>query len=103
MNGKLLLGAICVCLGLADTASAQPRDLREEAYDYGWDEAGSFCQDLRYRPFERRRTGDITRTFTRECKRGFDAHINNNRSCRQRMARENAYRDMWDARRSACD
>lgn len=103
MNGKLLVSAICTSLGLAATSHAQQPDIRIEGYEYGWDEANSFCQDLRYQPFERRRTRDVTRIFSRECKRGFDSYINNNWACQQRLRRENAYRDMWDARRSACD
>jgi len=105
MKATLWLGIVCTALSLSAPALAQRhRDgIRTQAYEYGWDAANDFCQDLRPRRFRAHMAGrSITRTFSRYCKRGFDDLIDNNRACKRRIRREGAWSEMWDARRDAC-
>lgn len=107
MKAKLALGILGASLVLAGPAFAdRDDDVEDSGYDYGTDAAHEFCKDLRAPTgddgggFE---TRNITRRFSRECKRGFDDYINNNRSCGRRIRREHASSTMWEARRSACE
>jgi hypothetical protein len=106
MRATLMLGILCTGLATAFGASAQDRDTgpEEAGYDAGMDGAVDFCRDLRATPryhaptFDR----DFTRKFERGCKRGFDDHINSNRTCQRRIQEQNAYGEMREARRYTC-
>jgi hypothetical protein len=102
MKTRFLLGTMCVSLSLAVTASAS--DLEDQAYDEGWDAADEFCRDVEERNFNKNYDPrDITERFEENCKDGFDAYINNNRTCARKIEDEHdGYRAMWRARRQSC-
>lgn len=101
MKANLTLGIVCAALSLVGAAPAG--DLEEQAYDEGWDAAGDFCKDLdagRTRSYEPR---NITERFKKNCKDGFDAYINHNRSCKKKLQQsDDGYKRMWRARRESC-
>jgi hypothetical protein len=106
MRATLMLGILGATLSVVCSADAQSRSMsraERAGYDYGWDDANDFCKDLRPRGRSGHERRDVTREFSRGCKKGFDDHINSNRTCSQRIRRQNAYTEMWSARRSACD
>jgi hypothetical protein len=46
---------------------------------------------------------NITERFEKNCKQGFDAYINNNRSCKRKLREsDDGYRRMWKARKESC-
>ena len=102
MKSNLTLGIVCAALSLVGAAPAG--DLEDQAYDEGWDAAREFCQDVEEDEisgaYEKR---DITERFEKNCKQGFDAYINNNRSCKKKLQKmEDGYKEMWRARRQSC-
>lgn len=101
MKKNLLLGIMCASLSLVVPANAS--DLEDQAFDEGWDAADEFCEDYlanRERTYNRR---SITEEFEYNCKEGFDAYINSNRSCQRKIEDEDdGYRKMWKARRQSC-
>ena len=104
MRATLMLGILCTGLATISGAAAQGRGMspaERAGYDAGWDAAGDFCQDLREREYAGWRRS-ITRDFERGCRRGFNEHIDSNRTCQERIEDQNAYREMRDARRYAC-
>ena len=101
MKINSMVAILCASVSLASVASAN--DLADQAYDEGWDAAGEFCNDFeqdRERFYSRR---NITERFEKNCKKGFDAYINNNRSCKRKLRESDyGYRWMWRARRESC-
>jgi hypothetical protein len=105
MRATLMLGILCTSLATVCGAAAQDRDMspaERAGYDAGVDAAVSFCQSLRapHGGFGERRS--LTRDFERGCKTGFDEHIDSNRTCQERIEKNNAYTEMRDARRYTC-
>lgn len=93
-----ILGTLILGSGAALASS-----LEDQAYDEGWDAASEFCLDVEAgheRIYARR---NITERFERNCKQGFDAYINHNRTCKRKLENaEDGYRRMWQARRESC-
>ena len=105
MRATLMLGILCTGLATVCGASAQGRGMsraERAGYDYGWDAANFFCQDLRAAPIYGGARERPTREFSRGCKVGFDDHIDNNRTCKARIRERNMYTEMWEARRDNC-
>ncbi|MFS8067203.1 MAG: hypothetical protein ACMG6S_12600 [Byssovorax sp.] len=100
-----MLGILCTGLATAFGAAAQERDMsptERAGYDAGVDAAVDFCRDLRASPRGTFEAPSFTREFERGCTRGFDDHINSNRTCQRRIQEQNAYTEMREARRYAC-
>ena len=106
MRATLMLGILSTSLATVCGAAAQDRDMspaERAGYDAGVDAAVDFCRDLRARPHERGfGGGSVTRDYERGCKVGFDEHIDSNRTCRDRIEKNNAYSEMREARRYTC-
>jgi hypothetical protein len=107
MRATLMMGILGASFTLLNGAEAQPRRMSEaeqRGYDRGWDTAQEFCRDLRRPPrggFGGRER--LTREYQRGCRRGFDEHINSNRTCQRRIKEQDKYDEMWDARKDMCD
>lgn len=99
---KIALGLMVACMSLGISASASANDLEDQAYDAGNDAAGQFCQGLR--PQFLRVGEGFTERLKKACHEGFDDFINSNRTCQKRMGDlPNGFRQMREARASACD
>ena len=72
-------------------------------YDHGVDAAITFCRDIREYGVALREPRSLTRDFQRGCKAGFDDHIDSNRTCEERIDRNNADAAVRAARSYACD
>jgi hypothetical protein len=105
MRATLMLGILCTALATVSGAAAQPWGMspaERAGYDAGVDAAVEFCQDLRARERIGWGARSVTRQFERGCKRGFNDHIDSNRTCQARIEEQDAYIEMRDARRFAC-
>lgn len=105
MRATLMLGILSTSLATVCGAAAQDRDMspaERAGYDAGVDAAVDFCRDLRAKPSGGWGHKSVTREFERGCKAGFDEHIDSNRTCQDRIEKNNAWIEMRSARSSTC-
>jgi hypothetical protein len=105
MKAALVMGIVCMSAALASTSPAVEDDedlgdLEESAYDVGWEAAHDYCEEAK--TYKLKEPSKIISRFKRHCKKGFDDYIDGNRSCRQRIRRENLYQEMWEMRQDTC-
>lgn len=104
MKISVMLAILCTSLPLGSAALADD-DLADQAYNEGWDAASNFCNDVDAGSYNMSyESRSISQRFRRNCKQGFDAYIDNNRSCKRKLRdTEDGYRAAWRARGESCN